>query len=411
MSFIPSNQQTQAIHSVKAWYGNPRRSPIYRLFGPAGSGKTALAEYIIAELGLRRVCAACFTGKAALVLSRRGFPQARTIHSLIYSPVEKGKGRVLELRAKLEQLIKEGGSDELIERLRREIENELAGLRAPAWNLKLDSDLIGADLLVVDEVSMCDNLIANDLLSFGVPILALGDPYQLPPIGDGGFFTNCEPDFLLTEIHRQARDSAIIRMATMAREAGVVPLGEYPDPSGEPSIVTNRADPEMLLKADQIIVGTNRMRHRVNGWIRRQRGLDTHGPLPVIGDRLVCLRNDNELGIMNGSTYDSIADWEDIDERECLIRVQSLDFPEMAPIECAAHKRLFHGEIKEMEPWQVREAQCFDHAGALTCHKMQGSQAPRIALYADWGRRDSWKQWLYTALTRASSHNYVVMSS
>ena len=47
--------------------------------------------------------------------------------------------------------------------------------------------------------------IGRDLLSFGVPILVLGDPFQLPPLKGCGFFTEAEPDSMLTEIHRQAR--------------------------------------------------------------------------------------------------------------------------------------------------------------------------------------------------------------
>lgn len=50
------------------------------------------------------------------------------------------------------------------------------------------------------------------------PILVLGDPGQLPPIKGEGAFTDAESDIMLTEIHRQAAESAIIRLATMARE-------------------------------------------------------------------------------------------------------------------------------------------------------------------------------------------------
>ena len=54
---------------------------------------------------------------------------------------------------------------------------------------------------------------ARDLMSFGKPILVLGDPGQLPPVSGGGFFTEQEPDYLLTDIHRQARDNPIIQLA------------------------------------------------------------------------------------------------------------------------------------------------------------------------------------------------------
>ena len=63
-----------------------------------------------------------------------------------------------------------------------------------------------------------------DLLAFGKPILVLGDPGQLPPIKGAGAFTEVAPDVMLTEIHRQAGESAIIRLATMARQGVPIPL-------------------------------------------------------------------------------------------------------------------------------------------------------------------------------------------
>jgi len=42
-------------------------------------------------------------------------------------------------------------------------------------------------------------------MSFGVPVLVLGDPAQLPPIQGGGFSTDAEPDSMLTEVHRRRR--------------------------------------------------------------------------------------------------------------------------------------------------------------------------------------------------------------
>ena len=50
-------------------------------------------------------------------------------------------------------------------------------------------------------------------MSFGVPVLVLGDPAQLPPIQGGGFFTDAEPDAMLTEVHRQAQDDPIVRLS------------------------------------------------------------------------------------------------------------------------------------------------------------------------------------------------------
>ena len=60
---------------------------------------------------------------------------------------------------------------------------------------------------------MVDAELGRDLMSFGVPLLVLGDPAQLPPIQGGGFFTDAEPDAMLTEVHRQAQDDPIVRLS------------------------------------------------------------------------------------------------------------------------------------------------------------------------------------------------------
>lgn len=86
-----------------------------------------------------------------------------------------------------------------------------------------------ADLIVLDEVSMVNQQIAEDLRSFGKKILVMGDPGQLPPVAGAGAFTNREPDAFLAEIHRQAADSPIIRLATAARLGKPIRVGDYGD--------------------------------------------------------------------------------------------------------------------------------------------------------------------------------------
>jgi exodeoxyribonuclease-5 len=94
MTFTPSPQQAAAIRAIVEWYRNPhRKQPVFRLFGYAGSGKSTITAHAIEALGLAPksrdggatggVLFAAFTGKAALVMTRKGTP-ASTIHSLIY---------------------------------------------------------------------------------------------------------------------------------------------------------------------------------------------------------------------------------------------------------------------------------------------------------------------------------------
>ena len=82
MQFSP--QQDAALKAVSKWL-KEGRSPVFRLFGYAGTGKTTLARHF-AEHVDGEVLFAAFTGKAAQVLRSRGAKNAKTIHSLIYRP-------------------------------------------------------------------------------------------------------------------------------------------------------------------------------------------------------------------------------------------------------------------------------------------------------------------------------------
>ena len=179
---------------------------------------------------------AAFTGKAALVMTRKGTP-ASTIHSLIYrvseatpDEIERVKQEIAEIRAKLPTL---DPAVRLFEESRlRSLEIRLDDIHKPRFVFNEQSIVRDAALIVLDEVSMVGDDMARDLLAFGKPILVLGDPGQLPPIKGEGAFTKAAPDVMLTEIHRQAGESAIIRLATMARQGLPIPYGEHDATSG-----------------------------------------------------------------------------------------------------------------------------------------------------------------------------------
>src|SRR5690606_6872894 len=127
------------------------------------------------------------------------------------------------------------------------------------------SPVAKAKLIVIDECSMVDEALGKDLLSFGTKVLVLGDPGQLPPVSGGGFFTEQEPDYLLTEIHRQARDNPIIQLAMHVREGKELMHGDY----GAAQIIGRDAvTQDLVLGADQVLVGTNKTRKRYNQRLR-----------------------------------------------------------------------------------------------------------------------------------------------
>src|ERR1700761_1707689 len=219
MTVFTPHQDT-ALNAVADWLkagpGKGSTPQVFRLFGFAGTGKTTLARHI-AQCVDGKVLFAAFTGKAALVMRSKGCERASTIHSLIYKTRE---------------------SDEEV----------------PSFDLWDEAPASKASLIVIDECSMVDAELGRDLTSFGVPLLVLGDPAQLPPIQGGGFFTEADPDAMLTEVHRQAQDDPIVRLSMDVRAGEYLEPGQY----GETQVVRRDAlDPQSVLDADQILVGRN----------------------------------------------------------------------------------------------------------------------------------------------------------
>jgi DNA polymerase III delta prime subunit len=88
MSWSP--QQEAAIKSVSAWLQD-KSSQVFYLAGYAGTGKTTLAKELAQDVK-GQVLYGAFTGKAALVLQKKGCTNASTIHSMIYKLDENTKG-------------------------------------------------------------------------------------------------------------------------------------------------------------------------------------------------------------------------------------------------------------------------------------------------------------------------------
>lgn len=392
-----SPQQSRALDSVGRWLASRDRQ-VFRLFGYAGTGKTTLARHL-AE-GVDRVVFAAYTGKAALVMARAGCAGAQTIHSLIYRPIEKGKG---ELRRLEKQRAKADDPAE-VEELDRLVREARDDLRRPAFSLDEESGLRDAELLVLDECSMVSEHVGRDLLSFGIPVLVLGDPAQLPPVFGGGFFTAGEPDVMLTEIHRQAKDDPIIRLATDVRSGEGLTIGEWGESRVVPTCAFNRdaVDPARR----QVIVGRNATRRRANLRLRAKH-LGGEPDVEVVKrDRLVCLRNDKQVGVLNGQIF-RVEEVLDLGHDLVKMAVVDEDRPG-EPLEVEAHLAPLRGE--ELDPWAWREALQFDYGYALTAHKAQGSQWDDVVV-VDESRvfRRNARRWLYTAITRAAKRVEVVV--
>lgn len=404
-----SASQQAALERVRAWLADPRapgatREPgVFRFFGPAGSGKSTLAVHAAAAAG-GAVRYAAFTGKAAHVMRAKGCEGASTVHKLIYRPRQQCTAHLRELA---ERLRAEPDADRRRE-LQAEHDEEMANLRRPSWTLNTTSDLRDAALLVLDEVSMIGETMGRDLLSFEVPILALGDPSQLPPVGDRGYFTDPRqtPDLLLEEVHRQAAGSPVLALATRVRRGEAIDYGRDENEKGLAEVVRRR-DVKLADAAsafDQVVCGRNATRRALNRQLREAL-LPGADPLcPVPGDRLVCLRNDHDVGLLNGAQWRCLAA-ERLDADRAILAVREEGGEATVTVE--SHLQYFRGD--QPKPYEVRSAQCFDFAYALTAHKSQGSGWPSVCVVDE--SRDfgpDARRWLYTAVTRASRRVTVI---
>lgn len=369
----PSDMQAEAIRAIVAWFFDESEDcpQEFYLAGFAGVGKTTVAAIAIEEIKNRRggwlnVEVGAYTGKAANVLRSKGNPSAKTIHGMIYVP------------------------------------DEVAG--QTVWRLgKENSPAAFADLIVLDEVSMVDLKMADDVRSFGKKTLVMGDPFQLPPVGGAGAFLARDPDFFLSEIHRQAAENPIIRLSVMLREGRMPDYGEYGD--GVLFARLNGDTAQLAYREEtQPIVAINRVRMTINRQVRAKRGFE--GQLPLQGERVICAKNDRDHAIFNGGQGLLISDAKRLlDGQNFRMSVQMDDHK--TPIKnIPVHTALFDQHFDESIPKPERMAkgiQQFDFGYTLTCHKAQGSEFPDITIIDDAGvfRADMWK-WRYTALTRSS---------
>ncbi len=404
-----TRDQENAKNLIAEWYLHTDNQ-VFVLSGYAGTGKTFLIDYIVRSvLRLRAGEEAVFvspTGKAAANLVRNG-TVAGTVHSLIYTRDEEDFG------------VDENG--EIIEL------DELHFIKRP----KIDERI---RLIIVDEASMLNETILNDLLSFNVKCLFCGDGAQLPPV-NGTCSLLINPHYTMTEIVRQAADNPIIQLATMAREGRRIPYGNYGD---KVCVIGRNAlkgeeRKRLFLKADQILCGRNRTRNELNAEIRGYLGIHENETLPVEGEKLICTLNDWEqpldkdgrFFLVNGIIGRAAHVKEQMDDLATMeftadFMQSKIDVPFDTGIFTKgrySHRygaraiTLAGGVVVSEDNYELLrkvrtvkdEPICrFEFAYAVTCHKAQGSEFDFVIVFDEsWVFGDSQDRWLYTAITRA----------
>jgi exodeoxyribonuclease V alpha subunit len=270
-----------------------------------------------------------------------------------------------------------------------------------------ESEPLPHDLVIVDEVSMCDTWLTHRLvaaLADGTRLVLVGDPDQLPSVGPGNVLRDVMASGAvavteLLEVHRQAAASRIVALARevlagdvggLAGRDGDVFLAEEPDRSlvvdRVVRAVAERAPEEFGVDVDdvQVLAPMYRGPTGVDALnVALKRALNPSGRRVAVGgldvgDRVMQTRNDAELDVANGDVGRVV----DLSRREGTVRVA---FP--------------RGEVTYPRD-RVRD---LIPAWAVTVHKAQGGEWPVVVLVVDPAHRTMlWRNLVYTAITRAS---------
>lgn len=279
-----------------------------------------------------------------------------------------------------------------------------------------------APVVVIDEASMLDLVTFHRLvckLPSGTHLILVGDPYQLPPIGAGlVLHALCDlpniPTTQLTEVKRQARESAIPAASLAIRE------GQWPtfatDDSGE-VVFLPCADEQIIptvlrlyeLDRDNTqILGATRSCHFAGvetlNRVCHGRYASTGRPLMAmneetgeveatgfcVGDLLLYTANDWQRNLQNGCLGRLL----EVFDEPVKVNIGDDERPEMraalgrAVYEGVDHY-IFEGDVDVMQ-----------HAYAITVHKSQGSQFRRVIVPVRKSRLLD-RTFIYTAVTRA----------
>ena len=350
----------------------------------AGTGKSTLVKFIISALDVdpEDVCYVAYTGKAAKVLRDKGCNNAMTTHRLLYQSVPRNDGTFYH-------------------KIKRPLDHYYK-------------------LIIVDEISMLPKEMWDLLLSHKIHVICLGDPFQLPPIGeDNGVLA--KPHIFLDEIMRQEEESEIIRLTMDIREGKSLELfrGNEVQVIDQKDIVGG-----MYGWADQIIVAKNLTRRTINNQMRKML-FNTEDTAPIAGDKVICLRNDWEHPSAAGDiavngTIGQLSnirikehpflhpmmltdflpeDYDDMDVEfspvDLYFRNINMDYKLLTTGEETVTKENFKTFPKIWRP------QTYDYAYAITCHKSQGSEYDKVLVFEEFLKGGDHARWLYTAATRA----------
>jgi exodeoxyribonuclease-5 len=398
-----SLDQSEALRRIHEWLDKDHASaPEFRLGGFAGTGKTTLIKRLLDDIqadkrariskieedqhpehdypnpeGLSTIGIVSFTGKAVSVLRKKGL-SAHTIHSSIYRPVKRANGEVQWER-------------------KQSFENDT---------------VFNPQLIIVDEASMLSMSLYKDLQSYQKKLLFVGDPGQLEPIGDNPDLMR-NPDYTLTQVHRQALENPILKLSLDVRENKPFLNGVFGDSRELCCRMKDDVDRdvELLQTSDIIICGFNKTRKLLN---KRVRELKNHsGLIPQVSDRIIVLQNCPDRDVFNGQivVVTKLGSHSTLTLDYKRYDVQWVDTEDELGV-----KRTLPLWTKPLvdSTWDDTKDRCpssivlCDFGYAITCHKSQGSEWDNVVVFEPpwWPSKPNFtwdeKRWRYTAITRAA---------
>ncbi len=389
MKLKVTEHQKKVLRKVWRWYIKQNK-PFLTFGGYAGTGKTTMIAFLRKELDNKfpelKVAFCSYTGKATRVLEetlKKHFALYEqditgTIHSLIYEPVKDKNNRI------------------------------------KYWEKSKDLE---ADLIILDEASMVDAKIWADLRSYKIPILAVGDHGQLPPI-EGSFNLMEKPDLKLEKIHRQAKGNKIIQLSEKVRNGEDVAFADYGDVKklDKTNYETQEYVEEMLRNFNKkllVLVGFNWARVELNKNIRKLNNF--YSEEPQITDRIICLKNNYSKGVFNGMLGEvrSIKPVANEKGEELWYQMEAkMDDGNIYKGRVLKEQFGSKTTLRKAEGITFDEmGDLFDFGYAITVHKAQGSQAPKVLLFEQRFKNmedEEWHRWLYTAVTRAEKELVIV---
>jgi exodeoxyribonuclease-5 len=259
---------------------------LFQYDGLPGTGKSvvmmAIADRLVREeklLSWREILPMAYTGQAAIVMRTKGFPNARSIHSSIYTP---------------EYMPKTVDGKPVINTKYNIPELQLT---------MIPKDLSKYKLMLIDEAWMVPRRMKRDIESHGIKIIACGDSGQLPPIADSPAYLVDGKIYHLNQIMRQEEGSGIIYIANRCLQGLPINTGFYGN-----ALVIEMDDltDDMIANSSIVICGKNATRDTINDRVRHNI-LHIDSDLPTNGERVICRKNNwgveiDGISLANGLT-------------------------------------------------------------------------------------------------------------